>query len=55
MPAKGFKSLTLPDKVYDTLFSKYEKEKDAVKLKGIFSFSAYVTWLLKGEMEVILP
>lgn len=50
MPAKGFKSLTLPDLVYDTLFARYTKEKNLMKLNGIFSFSAYVTWLLNSKL-----
>ena len=51
MPVEGYKSLTLPDVVYDTLFERYKKEKSLMKLKGIFSFSAYVTWLLDSELS----
>ena len=51
MPSKGFKSLTLPDVVYDTLFTNFHKNKAQLKLKGIFSLSAYVTCLLESELN----
>lgn len=52
MPKKGFKSITVSEKVYDYLYKEYLKVKDeyAVK-KGIRSFSGYVTYRLFLLME----
>jgi len=52
MPAKGFKTITVKDNVYDFLFSEWEKSKDKLRLeKGITSFSGYVTYRLSQLIE----
>lgn len=53
MPKIGYKSITIPQSVYDTFQTFYEKQKEPLKLQGIFSFTAFITFklykLLKSE------
>lgn len=46
MPGEGFKSITVSETVYDNFHAKYEKVKEEIKMRGIFSFSAFVTFKL---------
>ena len=52
MPKKGFKSITVQEKVYDHFWQEWQKVKDeyAVK-KGIRSFSGYISYRLSELME----
>ena len=52
MPAKGFRTITVREDVYDYFFKEYDKNKTnlAVK-KGITSFSGYVSHRLSQLME----
>lgn len=43
MPRGGFKSITLSESVYDNFYTHYEKNKEKVKMKGVFSFSGFIT------------
>jgi len=49
MPPIGFKSITMPKNVYDHFFKKYQEEKQDIAVKGIFSFSAYITYQLSKK------
>lgn len=42
MPKSGFKSITIPENVYDRLEADYQKQKMDLKFEGINSFSAYI-------------
>jgi len=52
MPAKGFKSLTIKDTVYDYYFKLFEARKTELALKGINNFSSYFVACMKRD---ILP
>ncbi len=49
MPKKGYKSLTLPQDVYDRLRQDYAKNRDFLRKKGIRNFSGFLMYL--AEME----
>lgn len=51
MPKTGFKSITIPETVYDTFHAIFEKKKDALAMNGISSFSGYVTFVLSKHFE----
>jgi hypothetical protein len=51
MPKPGYKSLTIPEKIFNKIYKQYEKEQDDYKEKGVFSFSGYVTQLLIEQKE----
>ena len=51
MPKPGFKSLTLSEAVYDKFNQTYQKNKGELTLKGVNSFSGYVTYLLEDVMK----
>ena len=51
MPKAGFKSITLSESVYDRFQEVYEQSKDELALKGIKSFSGYVTCKLEEMMQ----
>jgi len=55
MPGEGFKSITVSDSVYDNFFKLWQKQKDEMNMKGVTSFSGFVTHklsiLLKKEND----
>ena len=51
MPKPGFKSITVSENVYKKFFEVYEKNKKGLELKGITSFSGYLTSMM-GEMMI---
>lgn len=51
MPVKGYKSITVPDDIYDYFKKKWEERKTELRLKGIRSFSAFVTKYLNDALE----
>ena len=51
MPRKGYKSITVTDKVYDYFKEQYEKSKDKFAVEGVRSFSGYITYRLSQLME----
>ena len=51
MPKSGFKSITLSEDIYDKFFDVYKKNKEEYAMKGINSFSGYVTYHLSQLME----
>lgn len=53
MPRKGYKSITVTDKVYDYFYKEYVKVKDEYAIKkGVRSFSAYMTYRLSELFEI---
>ncbi|MBM3904143.1 MAG: hypothetical protein FJ357_03280 [Thaumarchaeota archaeon] len=51
MPKAGFKSITVSEEVYDKFFDVFEKNKSELVMKGINSFSGYVTYMLEQTMQ----
>lgn len=51
MPKAGFKSITVSEDVYDKFFDVFEKNKPDLMMKGINSFSGYVTYMLEQTMQ----
>lgn len=51
MPKDGFKSITVAETVYDKFFEVYQKSKDELVMKGVNSFSGYVTYMLEEMMQ----
>lgn len=51
MPKAGFKTITVSDYVYDTFFAVYKKNKRELAMNGIFSFSGYITDLVRQSTE----
>ena len=51
MPKAGFKSITVAETVYDKFFEVYQKSKDELVMKGVNSFSGYVTYMLEEMMQ----
>lgn len=53
MPRKGYKSITVSQKVYDYFYKEYVKVKEEYAIKkGIRSFSAFVSMKLSELMEL---
>ena len=50
MPKPGFKSITVSEIVYDKFYDVYQKSKDDLVMKGVNSFSGYVTFMLEEMM-----
>jgi hypothetical protein len=50
MPKPGFKSITVSDYVYRKFFEVYEKSRRDLELKGITSFSGYLTSVMEEMM-----
>ena len=51
MPPKGHKSITVPDEVYEKLWTRWETEMDQYKKQGITSFSGFVVRYLYEGLE----
>ena len=51
MPKAGFKSITVSEDVYDKFYDVFEKNKPELTMKGINSFSGYVTYMLEQTMQ----
>jgi hypothetical protein len=50
MPKPGFKSITVSENVYKKFFEIYEKNKKGLELKGVTSFSGYLTSRMQEMM-----
>jgi hypothetical protein len=50
MPKPGYKSITVSEHVYKKFFSVYEKNKKGLEIKGIRSFSGYLTSMMEEMM-----
>jgi len=51
MPKAGFKSITVSEEVYDKFYDVFEKNKSDLMMKGVNSFSGYVTYMLEQMMQ----
>ena len=51
MPKAGFKSITVSETVYDKFHEVYQNSKDDLTMKGVNSFSGYVTYMLEEMMH----
>ena len=51
MPKAGFKSITVSETVYDKFHEVYQNSKDDLTMKGVNSFSGYVTYMLEEMMQ----
>jgi len=51
MPKAGFKSITVSETVYDKFHETYQKSKDDLVMKGVSSFSGYLTYMLEEIMQ----
>ena len=51
MPKAGFKSITVSETVYDKFQDVYQKNKANLTMKGVNSFSGYVTYMLEEMMQ----
>lgn len=52
MPRKGFRSITVRDSVYDYFEKLWRAEEAEYRLKGVSSFSGYVTMKLSELMAL---
>ena len=50
MPKPDFKSITVSENIYKKFFNIYEKRKNDLQLKGITSFSGYLTSMMEEMM-----
>lgn len=50
MPKQGFKSITVSENVYNKFFKSYERSRSGLELKGITSFSGYLTSMMEEVM-----
>ena len=51
MPKPGFKSITVSENVYKKFFEVYEKNREGLELKGVTSFSGYLTSRMEEMMK----
>ena len=51
MPKPGFKSITISETVYDTFHEAFVNNKDNLAIKGVRSFSGYVTYMMEEMMQ----
>ncbi len=51
MPKSGFKSITVNERVYDKFYQIFFDSKEKLSLKGVNSFSGYVTFCLEEMMR----
>lgn len=51
MPPKGWKSITVPVDVYNYFYERWLREKSELKVKGIRSFSGFVSYVLTQMIE----
>jgi predicted CopG family antitoxin len=51
MPREGFKTITVRDEIYDTLWDLWAKNRKEYAKNGITSFSGFVTKFLYEALE----
>ena len=51
MPKAGFKSITISETVYDKFNKVYQNNKQDLTMKGVNSFSGYLTYMLEDAMQ----
>ena len=50
MPKPGYKSITVSEHVYNKFFKAYDKNKKELEIKGVRSFSGYLTSMMEEMM-----
>ena len=50
MPKPGYKSITVGEHVYNKFFKAYDKNKKELEIKGVRSFSGYLTSMMEEMM-----
>ena len=51
MPKAGFKSITISEAVYEKFYDTYDQSKTDLAVKGVRSFSGYITYMLEEMMQ----
>jgi len=51
MPKNGWKSISVPEFVYDRQHEKFTRNREKLYMKGITSFSGYITHMLNNAKE----
>jgi hypothetical protein len=51
MPRKGFKTITVKENVYDYFFKEWQERRQELEVKGIRSFSGYISYRLSQLIE----
>jgi hypothetical protein len=51
IPKEGWKSITLPSEIYDIFYNEWNGHRDGYLLKGITSFSGFMTMLLAEPLQ----
>jgi hypothetical protein len=52
MPRKGYRSITVPDDVFDYFKKEWEKHEEEYRRKGVRSFSGFISKKLTELMEL---
>lgn len=52
MPKAGFKSVTMSDTVYEKFHAKYTAKKEELAMRGITSFSGFITCELAEKLQM---
>jgi hypothetical protein len=50
MPKPGYKSITVSENIYNKFLKVYEKNKKGLEIKGVRSFSGYLTSMMEETM-----
>jgi len=50
MPKPGYKSVTVSEHIYKTFFKVYQENKKGLEIKGVRSFSGYLTSMMEEMM-----
>ena len=51
VPREGYKSITVPESVFNHFMKEWKKRKEELRVKGVRSFSGFVTMLLTELLE----
>jgi hypothetical protein len=51
MPRKGFRTITVKESVYNYFYEQWLKQKIDLEIKGISTFSAFITYKLYQLLE----
>ncbi|MDI1495144.1 MAG: hypothetical protein K8823_450 [Cenarchaeum symbiont of Oopsacas minuta] len=51
MPKAGFRSITVSEAIYEKFHDTYEESKTDLAVRGVRSFSGYVTYMLEEIMQ----
>jgi len=51
LPKPGFQPVTVSETIYDKFQDVYQKNKEGLAMKGVNSFSGYVTYMLEESMQ----